>query len=178
MNDNIDKDTILFRSEPNIIAFIVVIIYVILIIYHAFTDHEITSVIGDNILFRIIGIVWTVVLISNQRSWIKLTDTSMIVHNPKKMLLFKMQTIEIPYKDIEIVRIPQIWDIGIFFERINIDNAINIKYKGNPQATSLFSIADIDKFITELKNRKINVDTEMDNNEFQQYIKTLNTQKD
>ena len=57
MSDNIDKDTILFRNEPNIIAFIFIIVYLILIIYHAFTDHEITSVIGDNMLFRILGIV-------------------------------------------------------------------------------------------------------------------------
>jgi len=178
MSDNLDKDTILFRSEHNIIAFIVVIIYVILVIYHAFTDHEITSVIGDNMLFRILGIVWTLVLINSQRSWIKLTNTSMIVHNSKKMLWFKMQTINIPYKDIEIVRIPLMSETNIFFKRINIDNAINIKYKDNPQAISLFSIPDVDRFITELENRKINVDTEMDNNEFQQYIKTLNTQKD
>ena len=69
-------------------------------------------------------------------------------------------------------------ETNIFFKRINIDNAINIKYKDNPQAISLFSIPDVDRFITELENRKINVDTNMDNNEFQQYIKTLNTQKD
>lgn len=178
MSNNISKDIIIFRSEPNIIAFIFIIVYIILIIYHAFTDHEITSLIGDNVLFRVIGIVWTVVLINNQRSWIKLTDTSMIVHNSKKMLWFKMQTIDIPCKDIEIIWIPQIWETNIFFKRINIDNAINIKYKGNPQAISFFSIADIDRFITELENRKINVNTDMDNGEFQQYIKTLNTQKD
>ena len=178
MIDNTNKDIILFRSEPNRIAFIFIIVCIIWIIYHAFTDHEITRVIGDNVLFRILGIFWIIVLINNQRSWIKLTDTSMIVHNSKKMLWFKMQTIEIPYQDIEIVRIPRMWETNIFFKRININNAINIKYKGNPQAISLFSIADIDGFMTELENREINVNTDMDNSEFQQYIKTLNTQKD
>lgn len=149
-------------------CFLVIIFRIFSVIFHIFTESEVIDIIGKNIFITIVAIASIIILINTKRSWIQLDSTSMIVHFPKKLLWLKMETLEIPYKDIQILRVVQLWFKSILWD------IINIKYKGKTEALSICSLADINNFEQEMENRWIYINYDMDHHEFQKKIDTFN----
>lgn len=168
MKKYVNTDPNMFYCENNPIVFVIIIFWIFSVISHIFTESKIIDIIGENIIITIVAVIAIITLIKSKKSRIQLTSTSMIIHTSSKLIGLKMETTEIPYKHIQIIRVPQVWSRNIF------TNTINIKYKGNLETISISNLADMDRFEQEMKNRWIKVNYNMDNEELQEKIKYLN----
>ena len=147
MKKYVNTDPNIFHCESNPIAFVIIIFWIFSIVFRIFAGSKIIDIIGNNIILTIAAIISIISLIKSKKSRIQLTSTSMIIHTSIKSIGLKMETTEIPYKYIQIIRILQPWSSGVFAR------TINIKYKTNSELMSISNLADMDRFEQEMKNR-------------------------
>lgn len=108
MKKYVNTDPNMFRCESNPIVFVIIIFWVFSVVFRIFTESRIIDIIGENIIITIIAVIAIITLIKSKKSRIQLTSTSMIIHTSSKLIGLKMETTEIPYKHIQIIRVPQV----------------------------------------------------------------------
>lgn len=91
----------------------------------------------------------------------------MILKTSKSIVWFKMETIEIPYKHIQLIRVNQIKT------KIGTTENLQIKYIDQNEVIGFPALDDMDRFEQEMKNRWINIYHDMDEDEFQRKLSCL-----
>ena len=147
MRNYINSDLNVFRCKIHTITFIVILFWIFSVVFCCFTETEIIDIIGKNILPTILFLIAVIDLINCKRSWLQLTSYSIILRKSKKLLGLKMKTIEIPYKDIQLIRINQIQT------KIGTSETLEIKYKGENEIINFPMLNDMFRFEQEIKNR-------------------------
>ena len=172
MWEYINSDFNTFRCKDNPIfvsamSFWVLWLGLFIIKYDIFFDYIVPF-----IIFTLFTIFCAINFVNNRRSWLQLTSSSIILRTSKKLVWFKMETIEIPYQDVQLIRSNQI------ITKIGTSETLQIKCKGKNKTIGFPMLDDMFRFEQEMKSRWININRNMDDDEFQQElsrIKRMNT---